>query len=58
VAGIELLGPLPAEIQRITVFSSGIHTAAQNPDAARALVRVFTSPAAVPIIRKKGMEPG
>jgi molybdate transport system substrate-binding protein len=58
VAGIELLGPLPAEIQRITVFSIGLHTGAQNVETARALVRFFTSPAAVPVIRKKGMEPG
>jgi molybdate transport system substrate-binding protein len=58
VAGIELLGPLPADIQRITVFSAGLHVGAQQPDAAKALVKFFTSPAAVPVIRKKGMEPG
>jgi molybdate transport system substrate-binding protein len=58
VAGIELLGPLPADIQRITIFSTGLHVGAQQPDAARALVKFFTAPAAAPIIRKKGMEPG
>jgi molybdate transport system substrate-binding protein len=58
VAGIELLGPLPADIQRITVFSAGLHVGAQQPDAAKALVKFFTSPAAAPVIRKKGMEPG
>jgi molybdate transport system substrate-binding protein len=58
VAGIELLGPLPAAIQRITVFSIGLHVGARQPDAAKALVKFLTSPAAVPIIRKKGMEPG
>jgi molybdate transport system substrate-binding protein len=58
VAGIELLGPLPAEIQRITVFSTGLHVGAQQPEAARALVKFFTAPAAHPVIRKKGMEPG
>ncbi len=58
VAGIELLGPLPADIQRITIFSTGLHVGAQQPDAAKALVRFFTAPAAFPVIRKKGMEPG
>jgi molybdate transport system substrate-binding protein len=58
VAGIELLGPLPADIQRITVFSTGLHVGAKHPEAARELVRFFTAPAAVPVIRKKGMEPG
>jgi molybdate transport system substrate-binding protein len=58
VAGIELLGPLPADIQRITIFSTGLHVGAQQPDAAKALVKFFTASAAVPVIRKKGMEPG
>jgi molybdate transport system substrate-binding protein len=58
VAGIELLGPLPADIQRTTVFSIGLHAGAQQPDAARVLIRHLTSPAAAPVIRKKGMEPG
>jgi len=57
VAGIDLLGPLPAEVQQITVFSAGLHVGAKEPDAARALIEFFTAPAAVPVIRKKGMEP-
>ena len=58
VAGIELVGQLPAEIQRITVFSIGLHVGAPQPEAARALVEYLTSPAAAPVIREKGMEPG
>lgn len=58
VAGIDILGPLPADVQRITVFSAGLHVGAKAPDAARALVKFMTAPAAVPVIRKKGMEPG
>ncbi len=58
VAGIDLLGPLPADIQQITVFSAGLHVAAPEPDAARALVKFLTAPAAAPVIMKKGMEPG
>ncbi len=57
VPGIDLVGPLPADIQQITVFSAGLHAAAKQPDAARALVKYLTAPAAAPVIRKKGMEP-
>jgi len=57
VPGVDLVGPLPADVQRITVFSAGLHVAAKAPDAARALVKFLTAPAAAPVIRKKGMEP-
>ncbi len=56
--GIHYLGPLPADIQHITVFSAGLHRAAPEPDAAKALVKFLTAPEAGPIIRKTGMEPG
>jgi molybdate transport system substrate-binding protein len=55
--GIQYLGPLPADIQHVTVFSAGLHTASPTPDAARALVRFLTSPEAAPTIRNAGMEP-
>lgn len=57
VPGIDILGPLPADVQQITVFSAGLHVGATAPDAARALVKFLTAPAAAPVIRKKGMEP-
>jgi molybdate transport system substrate-binding protein len=57
VPGIELVGPLPPDVQQITVFSAGLHAGAKEPDAARALVKFLTAPAAAPVIRKKGMEP-
>jgi molybdate transport system substrate-binding protein len=57
VPGIDLIGPLPADIQEITVFSGGIHVAATQPDAAKALMQFITSPAAAPIITKKGLDP-
>jgi molybdate transport system substrate-binding protein len=58
IAGIDYIGPLPPDIQHITVFSGGIHTGAKQPDAAKALVKFITAPAAVPVIKKKGMAPG
>jgi len=58
VAGIDYLGPLPAGIQEITTFSAAVHRAAAAPDAARALLKFLTAPAAAPIFRRTGMEPG
>jgi molybdate transport system substrate-binding protein len=58
VKGIEILGPLPAEIQNITVYSGGIHSATKEADGATALVKFLTAPAAAPIIKKHGLEPG
>lgn len=57
VPGIDIVGPLPPDIQQITAFSAGLHVAAGEADAAKALVRFLTAPAAAPVIRKKGMEP-
>ena len=56
--GIDFVGPLPPDVQHITVFSAGIHAAARAPHAARALVRFLTAPHAAAIIRRSGMEPG
>jgi len=56
-AGIDYVGPLPGELQRMTVFSAGIHSGAKQGDAARALVKFLTAPAAAPVIRKHGLEP-
>jgi molybdate transport system substrate-binding protein len=57
IAGIEYVGPLPAEVQRVTVFSAGIATKAREPGAARALVKFLASPAAAGAITKSGLEP-
>ena len=57
VKGIDYLGPLPPEIQNITIYSAGVHAQAPAPDAARALVKFLTAPEAGPIIKKIGMEP-
>jgi molybdate transport system substrate-binding protein len=58
VKGIDYLGPLPADINEVTVFSAALHKAVGPNDAARALLKYLTAPEAAPIIRKTGMEPG
>ena len=57
VAGIDYVGPLPGELQRMTMFSAGIHTGAKQADAAKGLVKFITAPAAAAVIRKHGLEP-
>ncbi len=55
--GIDIVGPLPADIQVITVFSAGMHAGAKKQEAAKALVRFLTSAAAAPVLKKKGLDP-
>ncbi len=57
IAGIELVGPLPPGLQRVTVFSAGVPTRSREPEAARALIRFLASPAAAHAIAESGMEP-
>jgi len=58
VAGVDYLGPLPPDVQHITVFASGLAATAKETDAANALVRFLTAPAAAPVLKKHGLEPG
>ena len=57
IPGIDIIGPLPAEIQVVTVFSGGVHAAAEEADAARAWLAFITSPQSAPVLRRHGMEP-
>lgn len=57
VPGVDYVGPLPDGAQQVTIFTAGIAAGARTPDAARALIRFLTSPAAAPTIRNTGLEP-
>jgi molybdate transport system substrate-binding protein len=57
VKGIDIIGPLPPDLQFITVFSGALHTAAQQPDAAKALSNYLTTSTAGDSIRKHGLAP-
>ena len=57
VAGIEVLGPLPASIQTITTFSAGISVRCEQPQRAMQLLDYMGLPAAIPIKQRYGMEP-
>ena len=56
--GVELVGPLPPELQSYMVFTAGVSANSKAPDAARALIKFLTGPTAIPVIKSQGMEPG
>ena len=57
VAGIDIVGPLPGDLQATTVFSAAIMTGAREA-AAKALVDFLRTPESAKVIKAKGMEPG
>jgi len=57
VKGVTLVGPLPVEIQNYTVYAAGVGAHAKESDAAKALLKTLTSPAAAEVLKSKGMEP-
>jgi molybdate transport system substrate-binding protein len=57
VEGIDIIGPLPDELQKITVFSAGVASASKEPEAAKALIKFLASPAARTELVKSGMDP-
>jgi len=57
VKGAALVGPLPKEIQNTTTYAAGLSASPQNKDAAQALIKMFSGPAAATVLKSKGMEP-
>ena len=57
VPGAELVGPLPAEINSIVMFTAGVSAASPNQQAARDLIKLLKSPEAKPVIKAKGNDP-
>jgi molybdate transport system substrate-binding protein len=55
VPGVGIVGPLPSELQTVTVFSVGIATTAQDSVAAKALIEFLAGPNATPIYKAKGL---
>jgi molybdate transport system substrate-binding protein len=57
VAGIEIVGPIPYELQTPAIFSAGRMASSKQPDRADALLRFLASPEAAPTLRESGLEP-
>ena len=56
ITGIDFVGPLPRDVQRVTVFAAGVGAASQHPAIARSLIDFLASPAAIPAIQNSGLE--
>jgi ABC-type molybdate transport system substrate-binding protein len=55
VEGIDYVGPLPEEVQRVSTFSAGVAVSARAPAAAHELVEFLASPALGPIVERYGL---
>ena len=57
IEGIDYVGPIPKEVQKVTTFSAGITTRAENPTDAQALIDFLSSAAVADTISSTGLEP-
>jgi molybdate transport system substrate-binding protein len=58
VRGVDVVGPLPPELQSYTVFTTGVSSGSKDAAAAKALIKFLSSPAAGAVFKSKGQEPG
>jgi molybdate transport system substrate-binding protein len=57
VSGAQLVGPLPGDLNLVTVFSAGLGAGTKAPDAATSYVKFVTGPAAAAVLKARGMDP-
>jgi molybdate transport system substrate-binding protein len=57
VAGIDIVGPLPDDMQKITVFAAGVFRVARNPEGASTLIAYLADPRLAPVVVGAGLEP-
>jgi molybdate transport system substrate-binding protein len=57
IAGIDIVGPLPAPLQRVTVFAGAVGISTRDPQAARRYLAFLAAPESARVIAATGMEP-
>ncbi|MGF6432866.1 substrate-binding domain-containing protein [Bradyrhizobium sp. Pha-3] len=57
IEGIEVVGPIPLDLQTPAVFSAGRMAASQRAAAADHLLRYLSSADVAPVLRETGLEP-
>jgi len=55
--GVDMVGPIPEELQTKIGFAAGLSASAKEPDAAKSLIRFMTAPSAAATLRAKGVDP-
>ena len=58
VPGVEVLGPLPAELQSYTVFHAAVGASSKDAAAAKQLIEFLRAPSSRAVFKAKGQEPG
>lgn len=56
IKGIQIVGLIPEDVQKVTLFSAGIVKGAQNPEGAKALLKYLSSPQSAKVIDDTGLE--
>jgi molybdate transport system substrate-binding protein len=56
IAGTEIVGPLPGDLNMVTTFAAGVGVDSENSEAAKALVAFLHSPEAAVVFRAKGLD--
>ena len=56
--GVKLVGPLPAEVQNIAVYSAGLAARSAHPERAKELIRRLTGFNAQPLLSSAGFDVG
>jgi molybdate transport system substrate-binding protein len=57
VGGIDIVGPLPDALQKVTVFSAGVFAASTRPAAAGLFIEALRAPQVAAVMRNQGLEP-
>jgi molybdate transport system substrate-binding protein len=57
VAGTDIVGLLPGDLNVVTEFAAGIMTGSKNADAGSALIKMLQSPDAAVVFQSKGLDP-
>jgi molybdate transport system substrate-binding protein len=57
IPGIDIVGDLPADLNKTIIYGTGLTTMVKQPEAAKALVKLLADEASVPVIRRNGMDP-
>jgi len=56
--GVQFVGALPQDIQKVTVFSGGVPAASREPDTARAFLQFLAAPEHQALLKKHGLDLG
>ena len=57
INGIDIVGPLPPEIQKVTIYSAAVAAGAKEPEEAKALLKFLASTEALPAVKQSGLDP-